>query len=105
MTPQLMTVLRWVLVTAGALAVQKGWLSNDQLGAAVNDLITVVGLVGSLGGLAWGIYHTVQSKRAAAASAVLGTPVKVSGFTMPTVLNAVTSSTAATDVAKVKGAT
>lgn len=111
MNQQLMSVIRWLLVTAGALAVQKGWLTSDQLSGGVDTALLVGGGIVSLGTLAWSAYHNIQTKRAAAASAVISaasgtaTPVKVSGLTMPTVSNALISSTAPADLAKVKGAT
>lgn len=111
MSPTTLTVIRNVLMFLGALAVNQGWLSNDQLGPLVNNLLGAGGTVVSLAMLVWSIYHQFQQKRAAAAAAVISaasgtpTPVVVKGLTLPTVANAVISPTAAADVAKVKGAT
>lgn len=111
MNPVTMALIRQILSIAGALAVATGLLTSDQVSALVNDLIAAVGAVAMLVSVVWSIYHTIQAKRAAAASAAISastgtpTPVVVKGLAMPTVANAVVSSTAATDVAKVKGAT
>lgn len=54
-------ILRYILIAGGGVAVGKGWITNEQL-------LTIVGAVGSIGAVVWGLF--VKSGTSAVPDAV-----------------------------------
>jgi uncharacterized membrane protein YraQ (UPF0718 family) len=42
-------IVRYVLIGVGGIAVGKGWVTNEQL-------VTLVGAIGSIGAVVWGLF-------------------------------------------------
>lgn len=42
-------IVRYILIGVGGIAVGKGWVTNEQL-------VTIVGAIGSIGAVAWGLF-------------------------------------------------
>lgn len=42
-------ILRYLLIAGGGIAVGKGWITNEQL-------LTIVGAIGSVGAIGWGLF-------------------------------------------------
>ena len=42
-------ILRYILIAGGGVAVGKGWITNEQL-------LTLVGAIGSIGAVVWGLF-------------------------------------------------
>jgi hypothetical protein len=58
-------ILRYILIAAGGIAVGKGWVTNEQL-------VTIVGAIGSVGAVVWGL--VVKSGTTAVPDAVAARP-------------------------------
>lgn len=58
-------ILRYILIAGGGIAVGKGWVTNEQL-------VTIVGAIGSIGAVVWGIF--VKSGTTAVPDAVAARP-------------------------------
>lgn len=42
-------IVRYILIGVGGIAVGKGWVTNEQL-------VTIVGAIGSIGAVVWGLF-------------------------------------------------
>lgn len=42
-------IVRYILIGVGGIAVGKGWVTNEQL-------VTIIGAIGSIGGVVWGLF-------------------------------------------------
>jgi hypothetical protein len=58
-------ILRYILIAGGGVAVGKGWITNEQL-------LTLVGAIGSIGAVVWGLF--VKSGTTAVPDAVAARP-------------------------------
>ena len=58
-------IARYILIAGGGVAVGKGWITNEQL-------LTIVGAIGSVGAIIWGL--VVKSGTTAVPDAVAARP-------------------------------
>lgn len=67
-------ITRYILIAGGGIAVGKGWITNEQL-------LTIVGGVGSVGGVIWGLFVKAGTTAVPDAAAVRSDVPTVSGAT------------------------
>lgn len=67
-------ILRYALIAGGSFVVGKGWVTEEQVA-------TIIGAIGSIGAILWGLYVKAGTKAVPAAVADRPTVPTVSGAT------------------------
>lgn len=67
-------IARYILIAGGGVAVGKGWITNEQM-------LTVVGTVGSVGAVLWGLFVKAGTSAVPDAVAARSDVPTVSGAT------------------------
>ncbi len=67
-------IARYILIAGGGVAVGKGWITNEQL-------LTVVGAIGSVGAVVWGLFVKSGTTAVPDATAARADVPTVSGAT------------------------